>query len=62
MGNEIIIYARAEALDDPIVGRVAPQALSDPGTTVDIAFDLSKLHFFDAETGQSLTARRAATA
>jgi multiple sugar transport system ATP-binding protein len=62
MGNEIIIYVRAEALDDPIVGRITPQALSDPGTSIDIAFDLSKLHFFDAETGQSLTARQAATA
>lgn len=65
MGNEIIVYARAtaghqDAEADPIVGRITPQELPETGGTVELAFDLQKLHFFDAETGASLHPERAA--
>lgn len=62
MGNEIIIYLRADALDEQIVGRIAPQDLPDTGASIDLAFDLQKLHFFDAETGESLLSQRMAEA
>ena len=48
MGNEIFIYTRS--LDEEVVARVAPQSLPEPGQNVRLAFDLRKLHFFDAET------------
>ncbi len=48
MGNEVFVYARS--LDQTIVARVAPQPLPTPGQSVELAFDLTKLHFFDAET------------
>ena len=54
MGNEIIIYTHADGLEDSIVGRIAPQDLPDAGASIEVAFDLEKLHFFDAETGESL--------
>ena len=62
MGNEVIIYTRADSLDTPLVGRVAPQELNPPGTSIELAFDLSKLHFFDADTGVSLPSERTAEA
>ena len=52
MGNEIFIYARS--LDHLIVARVAPQRLPEPGETLKLAFDTSKLHFFDADSEVSL--------
>jgi multiple sugar transport system ATP-binding protein len=48
MGNEIFLYART--LDQEVVARVAPQRLPEPGQSVRLALDLSKLHFFDSES------------
>ncbi|NBB85652.1 MAG: sn-glycerol-3-phosphate ABC transporter ATP-binding protein UgpC [Bacteroidetes bacterium] len=52
MGNEIVVYA--STLDQEIVARVSPQPLPDPGQSLDMALDLTKLHFFDAETGEAI--------
>jgi len=52
MGNEIFIYARG--LDHSIVARVAPQELPEPGQPITLAMDISKLHFFDAESERAL--------
>ncbi len=49
MGNEIFVHVRAA--DRAIVARVAPQPLPDPGSSIELAFDPERLHFFDAETG-----------
>ncbi|MDX1429564.1 MAG: sn-glycerol-3-phosphate ABC transporter ATP-binding protein UgpC [Rhodothermales bacterium] len=53
MGNEIFVYARNDG--QQIVARVAPQSLPQPGESISLAFDTSKLHFFDAETEVSLS-------
>jgi multiple sugar transport system ATP-binding protein len=55
MGNEIIVYAHIEGIDDAIVARVAPQELPDPGSSIELAFDLSQLHLFSAETGEAIS-------
>jgi multiple sugar transport system ATP-binding protein len=47
MGNEIFIHARST--DHDLTARVVPQSLPEPGQPVRLAFDLSKLHFFDSE-------------
>jgi multiple sugar transport system ATP-binding protein len=52
MGNEIFLYARSG--EHEIVARVPPQKLPEPGEPIRLAFDLSKLHWFDAHTGDRL--------
>jgi multiple sugar transport system ATP-binding protein len=54
MGNEIFLYARTPGHE--VVARVAPQPLPDPGQPVELAFDLTKLHFFDPETEEAILA------
>jgi multiple sugar transport system ATP-binding protein len=56
MGNEVVVYAHAGsgASAHTVVARVAPQVLPEPGKSLDLAFDGSKLHFFDAETEHAL--------
>ncbi|MGI9182801.1 MAG: ABC transporter ATP-binding protein [Longimicrobiaceae bacterium] len=54
MGNEIFLYARASAHE--VVARVAPQPLPDPGQPVELAFDLTRLHFFDPQTEEAILA------
>ncbi len=53
MGNEIFVYASVPGYN--LVARVAPQALPPVGASVNISCDVSKLHFFDAETEASLS-------
>jgi multiple sugar transport system ATP-binding protein len=48
MGNEVFVYSRSGA--HALVARVVPQSLPDPGATVRLVLDTSKVHFFDAET------------
>ena len=48
MGSEIVLYASGPTQD--ITARVAPQRLPEPGQPIGLAFDLTKLHFFDGET------------
>jgi multiple sugar transport system ATP-binding protein len=52
MGNEIVVYASSRASE--VVARVAPQKLPDVGQVVRLAFDQTKLHFFDTESEESL--------
>jgi multiple sugar transport system ATP-binding protein len=60
MGNEIIVYAHAEGVEEALVARVAPQDLPEPGSTIEMSFDLTQLHLFSAETGEALAARQPA--
>ena len=52
MGNEIVLYCSSGATS--IVARIAPQRLPEPGNGVTLAFDLKKLHFFDAESEEAI--------
>ncbi|HEX7049220.1 MAG TPA: sn-glycerol-3-phosphate ABC transporter ATP-binding protein UgpC [Longimicrobiales bacterium] len=54
MGNEIFLHVRA--LEHRLTARVPPQPVPGPGAPVELAFDLGKLHFFDARTERSLAA------
>ena len=61
MGNEIVIYIHSGRVGNDgehahhAVARVAPQPLPEPNQTVELAIDLTKLHFFDRETEIALT-------
>jgi multiple sugar transport system ATP-binding protein len=52
MGNEIFVYTLAG--EQPIVARVPPVPLPEPGETIRLAFDVRKLHYFDAGTGERI--------
>ena len=54
MGNEIILTARSGALE--ITARVPPQPLPEPGKPIALAFDATKLHWFDGATGARIEA------
>ena len=53
MGNEIVLYAQP-AGGPPLVARVEPQPLPEPGEDVRLAVDLDALHFFDPGSGDAL--------
>ncbi|MEM1056714.1 MAG: sn-glycerol-3-phosphate ABC transporter ATP-binding protein UgpC [Bacteroidota bacterium] len=53
MGHEVVLYAsRGET---QVVARVEPQSLPEPGQTIQLAADTSKLHLFDANSGDAVT-------
>jgi multiple sugar transport system ATP-binding protein len=52
VGNEIFLNLRYD--DEPIVMRVAPQALAETGSMVDIGVRTAGLHLFDAKTEQRI--------
>ena len=52
LGNEIFLHAVAG--EHRVTARVAPQALPAAGETTTLALDLSKLHFFDGESGRAI--------
>jgi len=54
MGNETIVYLGAG--DAELVARVPPRPVVTPGQTVGALLPPDRLHFFDAESGQSLAA------
>jgi len=52
MGSEIFLYARVEGRE--IVARLAPQTPPEPDTAIRLALDVTKLHLFDATSGERL--------
>jgi multiple sugar transport system ATP-binding protein len=52
LGNETFIYARAGRHD--ITARVSPQSLPALGSSIILAFNLERAHFFDAVTGERI--------
>ncbi|MCI5074909.1 sn-glycerol-3-phosphate ABC transporter ATP-binding protein UgpC [Oricola sp.] len=52
LGNETLVFAEF-AGDDWIARMLNPKALQ-PGETIDLSFDLSQAHLFDASTGKTL--------
>jgi len=52
MGNEMFLYVRTG--EHRLVARVAPQSLPQPDASIDLAFDLTRLHFFDPDTENNI--------
>jgi multiple sugar transport system ATP-binding protein len=59
MGNEVFVHASAG--DHEMTARVPPQSLPDPGAEVALTLDVSRVHFFDATTRESLRAEPASS-
>ena len=49
MGNEIFVYA--STTQHEVVARVSPQQMPEPGEKIRMSLDMSKIHFFDHESG-----------
>jgi len=55
MGNEVVAYVRLDP-DNRLVARLEPQQLPDGDRAAELRMDLDKIHLFDPETGQALSA------
>ena len=53
MGNEIYIYLNIEGTS--AIARVDPSSTAEAGETIEIAFDVEKIHIFDKETERTIT-------
>jgi multiple sugar transport system ATP-binding protein len=57
MGSETYLYLRTTGKSDNIVGRVDPRSTARNGDKIKVAFDANRLHFFDAETLDTILVR-----
>ena len=48
MGNEVIVYLVTEHND--FMGRFDPRTSSRVGNTMQVAFDMARMHIFDKQT------------
>ena len=53
MGNEIYLYLTIEGTS--CVARVDPSSTAEAGETVEVAFDVEKIHIFDKDTERTIT-------
>ena len=53
MGAEIYLYVNIGGTQ--VTARVEPTSKAKPGDTIDVAFDLEKIHIFDKETEMTIT-------
>lgn len=53
MGAEIFLYVTIG--NNSVTARVEPTSTAQPGDSIKVAFDLSKIHIFDKETEQTIT-------
>ena len=54
MGSETYLYLSTSGKDENIIARVNPRTTSTTGQTIKVAFDVTRLHFFDKETEVTL--------
>jgi multiple sugar transport system ATP-binding protein len=54
MGSETYLYLKVGNKENNITARVEPKSPSRTGDSIKVAFDMSTIHFFDAETEVSL--------
>ncbi|NLI21386.1 MAG: sn-glycerol-3-phosphate ABC transporter ATP-binding protein UgpC [Clostridiales bacterium] len=57
MGSETYLYLTTSGKEGNIIARVNPRTTSRAGQSIQVAFDVNHLHFFDKETEQTLLTR-----
>ena len=57
MGSETYLYLGTSGKSENIIARVNPRTTSRAGQTIQVAFDVNHLHFFDKETESTLLTR-----
>ena len=57
MGAETYLYLTVDGKEDNVIARVDPRSKSQTGDDIKIAMDVTRLHFFDKETEETLLNR-----
>ena len=57
MGSETYLYLKATGKDGNVVARVDPRSTARNGDTIKVAFETSRLHFFDKDSELSILNR-----
>ncbi|MBQ4607999.1 MAG: ATP-binding cassette domain-containing protein, partial [Clostridia bacterium] len=57
MGSETYLYLKTTGKDGNVVARVDPRSTARNGDTIKVAFETSRLHFFDKDTEKSILNR-----
>ena len=57
MGSETYLYLKTSGKEDNIIARVDPRSTARGGDKIKVAFDANRLHFFDAETFNTILNR-----
>ena len=57
MGSETYLYLKTSGKDDNIVARVDPRSTARGGDKIRVAFDATRMHFFDADTESTILER-----
>ena len=50
MGSETYLYLKTSGKEGNIIARVDPRSTARSGNTIEVAFDVNRLHFFDKDT------------
>jgi ABC-type sugar transport system ATPase subunit len=53
LGSELVVYLDG-GVGEPLTARLARQATLEPGQQTQLAIDLNRLYFFDAESGEAI--------
>ena len=54
MGSETFLHFTTSGKEDSVIARVDPRIITHAGDTISVAIDTSHLHFFDADTEESI--------
>ena len=57
MGSETYLYLKTTGKDGNVFARVDPRSTARNGDTIKVAFETSRLHFFDKDTEKSILNR-----
>ncbi len=57
MGSETYLYLKADGKDNNVIARVDPRSTARNGDKIRVAFDVNRLHFFDADNESTILTR-----
>ena len=57
MGSETYLYLKTSGKEGNIIARVDPRSTARSGNTIEVAFDVNRLHFFDKDTEATILER-----
>lgn len=58
MGSDTCLHVELPGVPKRVIARVDPRCIASPGDTITLAVDPNRIHFFDANTRQSILSRQ----